>query len=79
VKTVCGADEPNPYPIRSFNYRNEQTRANEVQRLIVHKMDLSAAGSDIAGWIYLARRITVSYGRLFYVEAICVLTLKTLN
>ena len=41
--------------------------------MIVYNMDLSAAGSDIAGCIYLARGITVSYGRLFYVEANCVL------
>ena len=40
--------------------------------MIVHNMNLSAAGSDITGWIYLARGLTVSYGRLFYVEAICV-------
>jgi hypothetical protein len=41
--------------------------------VIVYNMDLSAAGSDIKGWIYLTRGITVSYGRLFYMEAICVL------
>jgi hypothetical protein len=41
--------------------------------VIVYNMDLSAAGSDITCWIYLARGINLSYGRLFYVEAICVL------
>lgn len=44
-----------------------------MQRAIVYITDLSAAGSDIAGWIYLARGITVNYGRLFYVEANCIL------
>ena len=71
VKNVCGSDEPNPYPVRSFTYRNEQTRANEVQRVTVYNMDLSAAGSDIAGWICLARGVTVSYGRLFYGGNVC--------
>jgi len=43
--------------------------------VILYIMDLSAAGSDVSGWICLARgiTITVSYGRLLYVEAICVL------
>jgi hypothetical protein len=31
VKTVCGSDEPHPYPVRSFTYHTEQTRADEVQ------------------------------------------------
>ena len=38
VKTMCGSDEPHPYPLRRFNYCNEQVRANEVQRVIVHVM-----------------------------------------
>ena len=70
---MCGSAEPHPYPVRSFTYRNEQIRTADVQRVIVYIMDLSAAGSDVAGWIYLARGIIVSYGRLFYTEAICVL------
>ena len=35
---MCGSDEPHPYPLRRFNYCNEQVRANEVQRVIVHVM-----------------------------------------
>jgi len=38
VKTVCGSDEPHPYPLKSFTYCNEQVRANEVQRVIVYVM-----------------------------------------
>jgi hypothetical protein len=26
-----------PYPVRSFTYPNEQVRADEIQRVIVHK------------------------------------------
>jgi len=33
---MCGSDEPHPYPVRSFAYRNEQVRADEVQMKIVH-------------------------------------------
>jgi hypothetical protein len=29
---------PNPYPLRSFTYPNEQVRADEVQRVIVYKL-----------------------------------------
>jgi hypothetical protein len=35
VKTVP-FDELAPYPVRSFTYRNEQVRADEVQRAIVY-------------------------------------------
>jgi hypothetical protein len=31
VNTICGSDEPHPYPVRSFTYLNEQVRPNEVQ------------------------------------------------
>ena len=30
VKIMCGSDEPNPYPVRSFTY------LNEVQRVMVY-------------------------------------------
>ena len=33
---MCGSDEPHPYPVRSFTYRNEQVRADEVQRVIMY-------------------------------------------
>jgi hypothetical protein len=36
MKIMCGSDEPHPYPVRSFTYRTEQVRANEVQRVIVY-------------------------------------------
>ena len=36
MKTVCGSDEPHPYPVRSFTYCNEQVRAVEVQRVIMY-------------------------------------------
>jgi hypothetical protein len=39
VKTVCGSDELNPYPVRSFTYCNEQARTNEVQWVIVYNVD----------------------------------------
>jgi len=39
VKTVCGSDESHPYPVRSFNYRTEQARANDVHRAIVYKTE----------------------------------------
>ena len=32
---MCGSDEPHSYPVRSFTYRTEQVRADEVQRVIV--------------------------------------------
>ena len=35
MKTVCGSDEQELFPIRSFSYRTEQVRANKVQRVIV--------------------------------------------
>jgi hypothetical protein len=35
MKTVCFDDLP-PYPVRSFAYRNEQVRADEVPRVIVY-------------------------------------------
>ena len=34
---MCGSDEPHPYPGRSFIYRTEQARANQVQRVTVYK------------------------------------------
>jgi len=33
---MCGSDEPHPYPVRSFTSRNEQVRADEVQRVIMY-------------------------------------------
>jgi len=33
---MCGSDEPHLYPVRSFTYRNEQVRADEVQMEIVY-------------------------------------------
>jgi hypothetical protein len=36
VKTTCESDEPHPYPVRSFTYRMEQARADEVQRVIMY-------------------------------------------
>jgi hypothetical protein len=39
VKTVW-FDELPPYPIRSFTYRNEQVRADKVQRVIVYNMNV---------------------------------------
>jgi hypothetical protein len=34
---MCESDEPRPYPVRSFAYRTEQVRANEVQMVIVYR------------------------------------------
>jgi len=36
VKTMCGFDEPSPYPVRSFTYHTEQARTNKVQWVIVY-------------------------------------------
>jgi len=36
VKIMCGSDETHPYPVRSFTYRAEQVRANEVQKADSH-------------------------------------------
>jgi hypothetical protein len=33
---MCRSDEPQPYPVRSFTYRKEQARANEVHMEIVY-------------------------------------------
>jgi hypothetical protein len=33
---MCGSNEPHLYPVRSFTYRNEQVRADEVQMEIVY-------------------------------------------
>jgi hypothetical protein len=33
---MCGSDEPHSYPVRSFTYRNEQVRAEKVQRVIMY-------------------------------------------
>jgi len=38
MKTMCGSDEPHPYPVTSFTYCNQKVRANEVQRMIVYVM-----------------------------------------
>jgi len=32
---MCGSDETHPYPVRSFTYRKEQVRSDEVQKVIV--------------------------------------------
>jgi len=31
-----GSDKPHPYAVRSFAYRTEQVRVNEVQKVIVY-------------------------------------------
>jgi len=36
MKTVCGSDEPHPYPVGSFFYRNAQVKADEVQLKILY-------------------------------------------
>jgi hypothetical protein len=36
-------DELLPYHVRSFTYRNEQVRADEVQRVVVYSFVMSAA------------------------------------
>jgi len=36
VNTMCGSDEHHPYPVRSFTYRNEQVRSDEVQKVILY-------------------------------------------
>jgi hypothetical protein len=33
---MCGSDEPHPYPVRRFTFRNEEVRATEVQRVMVY-------------------------------------------
>jgi hypothetical protein len=38
VKTVCGTDEPHPYPVRRFTYSTQQVRADEIQRVIVYSV-----------------------------------------
>jgi hypothetical protein len=35
---MCGSDKPHPHPLRSFMYRTEQARANELERVIVYRM-----------------------------------------
>jgi hypothetical protein len=35
---MCESDEPHPYPLRSFTYRNEQVRADEERRGIVNNL-----------------------------------------
>jgi len=35
---MCGSDEPHPYVVTSFTYRNEQVRADEEQRVIVYDL-----------------------------------------
>jgi hypothetical protein len=37
MQTMCGPDEPQPYPVRNFTYRTEQVRATEVKMEIVYK------------------------------------------
>jgi len=51
VKTVCGSDEPHPYPVRSFTYRTEQVRANEVQTEIVYKLNRSINSEWANFWV----------------------------
>jgi hypothetical protein len=38
MKTVW-LDELPPYPVRSFTYRNEQARADDVQTVIMYKLN----------------------------------------
>ena len=33
---MCGSDEPQPYPIRTFTYCTQQVSADKVQRVIVY-------------------------------------------
>jgi len=37
MKTICGSDEPHPYPTRSFTYRNEKVRTDKLKRVIEYK------------------------------------------
>ena len=39
MKTVCGSDEPHPYPIRSFTYRTEHIKADEVQTVTMYNIN----------------------------------------
>ena len=57
--TVCGSDEPHSYPVRSFTYRIEQVRADEVQRVIVYSiheyvstLSVIIASTDIKIWSF---------------------------
>jgi len=36
VKIKCGSNGTHQYPVRSFTHRNEQVRADKVQRVIVY-------------------------------------------
>jgi hypothetical protein len=38
---MCRSDEPHLYPVRSFTYRNEQARVDEVQMEIMYSETLS--------------------------------------
>jgi hypothetical protein len=55
MKTVR-FDELPPYPIRSFTYRNEQARADDVQRVIVYKLNRYPCSPPSHYHLYLQNR-----------------------
>jgi len=59
VNTVCGSEETHPYPVRSSTYRNEQARADEVQRVIVYIM-LNLDVSKLVLWSGIIRLLLIS-------------------
>jgi hypothetical protein len=48
VKTVL-LDELPPYPVRSFTYRNEQVRLDQIQWEIVYNMIIRQEYRDVIG------------------------------
>jgi len=55
MKTMCGSDELHPYPVRSFAYRTEQVRANEVQRVTVYSTQKVCLHRYSSNWLVTYR------------------------
>jgi hypothetical protein len=56
---MCGSEETYPYPVRSFTYRNEQARADEVQRVTVYIM-LNLDVNMLVLWSGIIRLLLIS-------------------
>jgi hypothetical protein len=59
VKAICGSDEPHPYSVRSFTYRTEQARADEVQRVMAYIM-LNLDIGMLVSWSGVIRLLLIS-------------------
>jgi len=44
---MYGSHEPHPYPVRRSTHRNEQVRANEVQRVDVYSVSQICNSSSL--------------------------------